>query len=365
MLELFNQYQTEIIAALALLVVVIFLFIVIQKKQNKPQVVEDAYDTPQEEETVEESTTAEQQEVETIQTTPKVQEDTQKERQETTPQKVETSIQQTKSKAHRREVPPHAKINKEDFKEFEGKRILLAEDNLINQKVILGLLADSGIEIVVADDGQIALDILEKDKNFMVILMDAHMPRVDGFEATRKIRANSAYDYIPVIALSGDTAADDIKKMLDAGMEDHLEKPLKMDALYDVLYTYSANEQTPEIEEAVNSTELMVLDKEDGVKICGGDTSFYAEILKEFVIDFRDSSKKLQAFINERKLQEADKLLLDVIGVSANIGARELQERAKELKVALSDGNELKAKFLTYHESLKNLLEAIQKHLQK
>jgi len=374
MSELFNQYQTEIVAAVVLLVVLIIILFLFMKKKNKSQVIDDPYDT---QDTIDNEQIASQQKTQ-ITEEPQENQNTQEEiievQEEPLPTQntqsveeevVETTHEHTKSKVQRRDVPAHAKINKEDFKEFANTRLLLAEDNLINQKVILGLLADSGIEIVVANDGQEALDILQKDKNFMAVLMDAHMPRIDGFEATRQIRANSTYDYIPVIALSGDTAADDIKKMLEAGMEDHLEKPLKMDALYDVLYAYNVQEKNTQENDVQEKTELLVLDKDEGISICGGDISFYADILKEFVIDFRDSSKKLQTYINERQLHEADELLLDVIGVAGNIGARELENSAKILKLALSDGNDLKTKFLTYHESLKNLLSAIQKYLQK
>ncbi|WP_434657042.1 response regulator [Sulfurimonas sp. NW9] len=103
-------------------------------------------------------------------------------------QSTATPQKKIQEKKIQHSVPRHAKITKEDFKIFAGERILLAEDNLINQKVILGVLGDSGIEVVVANDGQEALDILKTDKNFLIILMDAHMPRVDGFEATRAIR---------------------------------------------------------------------------------------------------------------------------------------------------------------------------------
>ena len=141
----------------------------------------------------------------------------------------------------KREIPPHGEISRENFKEFAGERVLVAEDNLINQKIIKGLLADTGIEVVLADDGQIALDILERDSNFLMVLMDVQMPRVDGFEATRQIRANPNYNHIVVVALSGDTAADNIEKMKVAGMSEQLEKPLKMTALYDILYAYTGH----------------------------------------------------------------------------------------------------------------------------
>ncbi|MBD3824711.1 MAG: response regulator [Epsilonproteobacteria bacterium] len=266
---------------------------------------------------------------------------------------------------YKRDVPPHGKVTKESFKEFKGHRILIAEDNMINQKVISSLLAESGMDIVIADDGQFALDILEKDPNFLMVLMDAHMPRVDGFQATRAIRKNPAYDHIVVVALSGDTAADDIKKMQEAGMEEHLEKPLRMDALYDVLYAYSG--KAPKTQKSDEYVEVIItqeLQGDKGLQICGGDEQFYHEILDEFVHNYATSAEELIHMLEAHKLKEADKLLLDICGVSANIGADTLYNVATELKDSLKDTQEKSYMSLvsTYDKHLKALLQDIKNY---
>ncbi len=249
-----------------------------------------------------------------------------------------TSRRKSDKTIQKRAVPPHGKITKQNFSEFEGERILVAEDNLINQKVLVGLLAGSGIELVLADDGQEALDILENDTNFLMILMDAHMPRVDGFEATRIIRENPKFDHILVVALSGDTASDDIQKMKNAGMSEQLEKPLRMESLYNIIYAYTGKE-TP-TDEFVKSVMSNNLDVEKGLQTCGGDEEFYREILSEFITDYADSSDKLGIFLRSHNLQDADVYLLDIIGVAENIGAHPLGEIASKLKLALSDTHE-------------------------
>jgi len=381
MLEILTQYQTQILALLGVFVVLLLL-IIIKKRARKPHIIDDPYDNDN---ISEESATQDQQ----TRTIIPPQESTQdqdvaysQEEDETLEEQHLSSTEEYEglrkhSKAQKRDVPAHEKIKKEHFKEFTTHRVLLAEDNLINQKVILGLLADSPIEIVVANDGQEALDILEKDQNFSLILMDAHMPNIDGFEATKKIRANSKYDYIPVIALSGDTARDDILKMENAGMEAHLEKPLKLDALYDILYMYAPDtlpsatqntqekvqQQTQEFETHTNALE--VLNTKKGLEVCGEDEGFYAEILKEFIKDYRNSSKQLQKFINEKLNEDADKLLLDLSGVAANIGADDLHQKAQNLKRAITQNEDIKTNFLAYHQSLKELLLAIQEYLQR
>ena len=247
-------------------------------------------------------------------------------------------------------VPAHGKITKEDFKTFKGERVLLAEDNIINQKVILGLLGDSGMDIVIANDGQEVLDILKSDNDFMLILMDAHMPRIDGFEATKIIRKTPLYDDITIVALSGDTASDDIRKMKEAGMSEHLEKPLKIDALYDILYQYSKTAQN-------QKTQLKSLNIEKGLQISGNDTSFYHDILKEFLSTYSNSAQTLELLLKNNKSVQADQLLLDITGVSANIGADALAQYTNELKNSIHHDNNISMH--KYKKELDSLISKI------
>jgi len=262
-------------------------------------------------------------------------------------------------------VPPHGKIKKEDFAKFSGKRILLAEDNIINQKVFLGLLASSGIEIIVANDGQEALDILEKDDNFMLILMDAHMPNIDGFEATKIIRKNSKYDHIAVVALSGDTASDDIKKMFDAGMSDTLEKPLKMDALYDILYAYNINHNKSTNSVTAKKDNSLILDTASGLNICGEDKDLYIDVLKEFVNDYVNSHNTLSFLIKEKKYADADRLLLDIVGVCANLGLQKLNAVAMQTKEKLkTDPGNIDTQLNLYQMTLQRTVDTIKEYFK-
>ncbi len=108
--------------------------------------------------------------------------------------------------------------------------ILLVEDNEINQELAAELLSINGMNVKVAANGQEALDILEKQQ-FDGVLMDCQMPIMDGYEATRRIRQNEAFKALPVIALSANAMPEDIKKALDAGMDDHISKPIDPDKM--------------------------------------------------------------------------------------------------------------------------------------
>ncbi|PHR58128.1 MAG: hypothetical protein COA44_04280 [Arcobacter sp.] len=265
------------------------------------------------------------------------------------------------------------KISKADFSDFSGRRLLIAEDNLINQKVINGVLNESGIDVVMADDGQFVMDTLEKDSDFEIILMDAHMPRLDGFEATRLIRENPAYDHIAVVALSGDTAVDDIRHMTEAGMEAHLEKPLKMDSLYDVMSMYfSADEvkeeppvvkaQVQELEISVDIDDLPCLDYDAGLDICGNDEVMYKELLKEFFFGYKDSSKKMREALVQKDYVAAQAILIDVKGTASNLGAVQFITITEHFLQAIANDNKAAygQMFKDYQSYLLALLKSIQ-----
>lgn len=125
---------------------------------------------------------------------------------------------------------------KDDLKQLGKHKILIAEDNLINQRVMKGLLLDTEIEIVFANDGQECIQILNENKYpYKLILMDINMPKLNGYEASKKIRENSINNDIIIIALSADISTEDIQKSKDSGMQGHLSKPINIKALYKTL----------------------------------------------------------------------------------------------------------------------------------
>lgn len=138
-------------------------------------------------------------------------------------------------------------------------RILLAEDNRINQKVTVGLLQKRGHEVVLAGDGREAVEFLAQDRNFDVILMDIQMPTMDGYEATKAIRKQDEEfgHHIPIIALTAHAMEGDREKMLNAGMDQYLAKPVIAKQLYEVIEKFGpVNDDAPELNEVVNMSDL-------------------------------------------------------------------------------------------------------------
>jgi len=116
-------------------------------------------------------------------------------------------------------------------------RVLLVEDNLINQQVALGMLESRGYKVAVAGNGREAVEAHARDE-FDLILMDCDMPEMDGFEATREIRAResaSGGEHIPIVALTANAMAQDREACLAAGMDDHLGKPFSSATLQAML----------------------------------------------------------------------------------------------------------------------------------
>jgi PAS domain S-box-containing protein len=114
--------------------------------------------------------------------------------------------------------------------QLKGANILLVEDNEINQELAMELLIINGMTVETADNGQLALDLLEK-KRFDGVLMDCMMPVMDGYEATQKIRAQNTLKNLPIIAMTANAMKKDVEKVLSVGMNDHIAKPINPDTM--------------------------------------------------------------------------------------------------------------------------------------
>jgi signal transduction histidine kinase/CheY-like chemotaxis protein len=117
---------------------------------------------------------------------------------------------------------------------LQGARLLLVEDNEINRELALDLLAAEGINVAVALDGRQALEVLARER-FDAVLMDCQMPVMDGFAATRELRKHARWRDLPVIAMTANAMVGDRQKALDAGMDDHIAKPINVDQMFATL----------------------------------------------------------------------------------------------------------------------------------
>jgi CheY-like chemotaxis protein len=129
-------------------------------------------------------------------------------------------------------IPENESDNIENI--FAGKNVLLAEDVEINREIIYSLLEDTGIQIEAAENGRVAFEKFREDpEHYDLILMDIHMPEMDGYEATRKIREFSCpkAKSVPIMAMTANVFKEDVERCFAAGMNDHLGKPVEVEEL--------------------------------------------------------------------------------------------------------------------------------------
>ena len=126
--------------------------------------------------------------------------------------------------------------------QFSGTRLLLAEDEPVNQEVSRGLLEDVGLAVDVAEDGAVAV-ALAKRTHYALILMDMQMPKLNGLDATRQIRTMPGYEHTPILAMTANAFGEDRQICLDAGMNDHIAKPVDPDVLYETLFKWLSKDR--------------------------------------------------------------------------------------------------------------------------
>jgi len=128
-------------------------------------------------------------------------------------------------------VPAAGLDHHQIIEQLAGARILLVEDNELNQELAQTLLTENGLSVELAENGQQALELLETQE-FDGVLMDCQMPVMDGYEATAKIRELDKFKDLPVIAMTGNAMKQDVDKALAAGMNDHIAKPVDPNTMF-------------------------------------------------------------------------------------------------------------------------------------
>ncbi len=231
----------------------------------------------------------------------------------------------------------------ESMRKLGGARVLLVEDNDLNRELAHELLRRAGIEVVLAGNGSEALRVLGECGRIDGILMDCQMPVMDGYEATRAIRAMPAFRETPIIAMTANAMAGDREKVLDAGMNDHVAKPLNVQGMFATIAKWIKPSRKTVLEHAPPGAETSAclppvegIDMERGLSLVMGNASFYRRMLIKFRdthTDFRETFAKARA---DADPQTAVRCAHTLKGCSANLGITCIQERALELEKACS-----------------------------
>lgn len=230
--------------------------------------------------------------------------------------------------------------------ERQGQLILFAEDNLTNQRVILRQLNSLGYAALIADDGELALQAMEKH-SFAIVLTDCHMPNMDGFTLTQKIREQERQDSksrIPVLAITASALTEEVDLCYDAGMDDFLSKPLEIAKLNEALKKWlPKTSHSGKNTEADNSEPDLVdnvpIDVTGLQELFGDDQETIIEILKEFVEPSQACSKEVTAALEENSLDKVSSGAHKLKSAARSIGAKQVADLCEELERASKKGD--------------------------
>lgn len=238
------------------------------------------------------------------------------------------------------------------LKQIIGARILLVEDNVINQQVALELLENAGVIVEVANNGKEAVERVlasHRSSGFDAVLMDLQMPIVDGYEATNIIQKDPRFHDLPIIAMTAHAMKEEREKCLKAGMDDHLTKPVDPKTLFRILAQWikSRERGVPASEEPIEKSvleeelpeNLPGIDIQAGLRRVGGNKNLYKRLLMEFCDEFVNAAGQIEEILNRGDPESGERLAHTIKGVSGNIGASNIYSVSKKFESAFRQGD--------------------------
>ncbi|MDM8517713.1 response regulator [Desulfobacterales bacterium HSG16] len=292
--------------------------------------------------------------------------------------------------------------NETDEKEIEsriceekirGSKILLVEDNIINQQVAKEILEMADISVDIASNGKESLDMLGT-ASYDAVLMDLQMPEMDGFAAARKIRQISDLKQLPVIAMSANSMKEDKEKCIKSGMNDYIAKPVTTDRLFSVLAKYIRHCDTEEKNDDENkkaniknldrSCELYedesenadqdlchTLENYPGIDVheclarLSGNKNLLKKLFKEFLKNYADT---LDEYLSDsgsgfmpKDIKAFSMYIHDIKGVSGNLAAQDLFQACSKLEYGLKNGQELSLLITKFRQEFELVMESVKK----
>ncbi len=219
-----------------------------------------------------------------------------------------------------------------------GRRVLVVEDNDINQQIARALLERRGATVTLADNGRVAVDTLRRagPDAFDVVLMDLQMPEMDGLEATRLIRHDRRFERLPIIAMTAHALAAQRQQCLDTGMNDHVTKPIVPERLFESILRHT-QPQPDDAPPASGLPDLPGLDVAGALRRVSHDPAAYIRLLRRFAASQADGARRIDDALAAGDLREAGRLAHTLRGTAANLGANALRDAAQALEAALRE----------------------------
>jgi CheY-like chemotaxis protein len=248
-----------------------------------------------------------------------------------------------------------------DWPLVSGVRVLLVEDNEVNQQVATELLESEGAKVTVASHGAEAVKLLTERAPlplFDVVLMDLQMPEMDGLTATRLLRAEPHLQRLPIIAMTAHALAEEVQSCLDAGMNDHVAKPIDPGTFFATIarWTRVREQPVPEVstkataqENKIDLPEIEHVDVATGLARVAGNQRLYRELLTQFVAKQAAAGEKIRRALESEDRQQAERLAHSLKGAAGNLGITEIFHSAGNVERAIRES----------HSEIQNLLKEL------
>ncbi|MFO7818993.1 MAG: response regulator, partial [Halanaerobacter sp.] len=258
----------------------------------------------------------------------------------------------------------------DDFaaEDLRGIKILLAEDNQINQQVALEILNKVNTEVRVADNGQEALEYI-KEEEFDLVLMDIQMPKIDGYKATAKIRQDLAEEELPIIAMTANAVKSDKQKALRVGMNDYITKPIELDSFFTTVKKWLPIEESTRLKDdndgqdnsfLAELEDLTAFDLESALKRVNHNQELYRSILTDFYTKYQNVESRVRKLVKNDNLAELEELIHTLKGLTGNIGATSLHQAAVELDKALKEDSNFEKLLEEFYQELRRVLKQLE-----
>jgi PAS domain S-box-containing protein len=249
---------------------------------------------------------------------------------------------------------------------LQGVRLLLAEDNEINQQIALELLQGAGASVEVANNGREAIEKLQAAGAgaFDAVLMDLQMPEVDGLEATRRILAEARFAGLKIIAMTAHAMLEERERCLQAGMVDHITKPIDPEAMFGTLARWVKPAAPAQVaatgpQDKLALPEVAGLDAAAGLRRVAGNRKLYLGLLRQFAENQGDAMARLAAALAAQDRATAERIAHTVKGVAGNLGFGVLQGVAGEVEKALHEAQPAKGALSRLEAELARVLASL------
>jgi PAS domain S-box-containing protein len=274
---------------------------------------------------------------------------------------VETEVETLNRDLHETDV------QKNEFSKIIGSKILLVDDNEINQRIGCELLEREGAEVVVASSAQEAYEALDSEE-VDLILMDIQMPNISGWEAAKHIHSIDRFSDMPILAMTANALRRDIEKSLSLGMQQHLVKPIEPAELYAALQKWlpvdgrmvKEVKSSNIIEEKDDSMAILPgIDVDVGLHNLGGNRELYYSLLSQFAENNKEMTASLSETLVRNERDEARQLVHAAKGVAGNLGMMELYEMASNLERDVVDEGDVEESLIGFVEAMNLVLSTI------